>query len=76
MYKPILLVAGALAVLFSLAIVARQRVQAAPGDMVDVMAGDSGGADPGYVQLLREKYGLDKPLPVRLSPGTRKRTGT
>jgi peptide/nickel transport system permease protein len=41
-------------------------INAAPGDMVDVMAGDSGGADPGYVQLLRGKYGLDKPLPVRL----------
>lgn len=41
-------------------------INTAPGDMVDVMAGDSGGADPGYVQLLREKYGLDKPLPVRL----------
>jgi peptide/nickel transport system permease protein len=41
-------------------------INTAPGDMVDVMAGDSGGADPGYVQLLREKYGLDRPLPVRL----------
>jgi peptide/nickel transport system permease protein len=41
-------------------------INAAPGDMVDVMACDSGGADPGYVQLLRGKYGLDKPLPVRL----------
>jgi peptide/nickel transport system permease protein len=29
------------------------------------MAGD-GGADPGYVELLREKYGLDKPAPIRL----------
>jgi peptide/nickel transport system permease protein len=37
-----------------------------PGDMVDVMAGDSGGADPSYVSMLREKFGLDKPIPVRL----------
>ena len=41
-------------------------INVAPGDMVDVMAGDSGGADPGYVQMLRGKYGLDRPLPVRL----------
>jgi peptide/nickel transport system permease protein len=40
-------------------------INATPGDMVDVMAGDAGGADPGYVQMLREKYGLAKPLPVR-----------
>jgi len=40
-------------------------INATPGDMVDVMAGDSGGADPAYVEMLRGKYGLDKPLPVR-----------
>ncbi|RZJ03185.1 MAG: ABC transporter permease [Rubrivivax sp.] len=41
-------------------------VNSAPGDMVDVMAGESGAADQQYLAALREKYGLEKPLPVRL----------
>ncbi len=40
-------------------------INLAPGDMVDVMAGDSGGADSGYVEMLRGKYGLDQPVTVR-----------
>lgn len=38
----------------------------APGDAVDVLAGEAGAADPGYVAALRERFGLDQPLPVQL----------
>jgi len=41
-------------------------INAAPGDMVDVMAGESGAADAAYLAALREKFSLDQPLPVRL----------
>ena len=41
-------------------------VNAAPGDMVDVMAGESGAADAAYLAALRQKFSLDQPLPVRL----------
>jgi peptide/nickel transport system permease protein len=38
----------------------------APGDVADVLAGEAGAADPGYVAALRERFGLDQPLPVQL----------
>ena len=41
-------------------------INAAPGDMVDVMAGESGAADAAYLAALRQKFSLDQPLPVRL----------
>ena len=41
-------------------------VSAAPGDMVDVIAGESSAGDELYMQALRAKYGLEQPLPVRL----------
>jgi peptide/nickel transport system permease protein len=34
----------------------------APGDLVDVLAGESGAGDQHYLQVLREQYGLDRPL--------------
>ncbi|GAA5235187.1 ABC transporter permease [Verticiella sediminum] len=37
-------------------------LKAAPGDMVDVMAGESGGATAEYMQEMRELYGLDVPM--------------
>jgi len=37
-------------------------VHLAPGDIVDVLAGEAGAADPGYVTALRASFGLDKPL--------------
>ncbi len=40
-------------------------INSAPGDMVDVIAGESNIADAAYIAQLREKFGLDKPLPVR-----------
>ena len=41
-------------------------LQLAPGDAVDVLAGEAGAADPGYVADLRQRFGLDQPLPVQL----------
>ncbi|BAF88649.1 ABC transporter permease protein [Azorhizobium caulinodans ORS 571] len=38
----------------------------APGDAVDVMAGEAGTGDAAYMAELRAKYGLDQPLPVQL----------
>jgi peptide/nickel transport system permease protein len=40
-------------------------IELAPGDMVDVMAGEAGTADPGYIEQLRSAYGLDQPLLLR-----------
>ena len=41
-------------------------VHAAPGDPVETIAGASGGMDPALMAELRERYGLDRPLPVQL----------
>jgi peptide/nickel transport system permease protein len=38
----------------------------APGDAVDVLAGDAGGADAEFVAQLRRSYGLDQPLYVQV----------
>lgn len=37
-------------------------MKSAPGDMVDVIAGESGGATAEYMQEMRELYGLDIPM--------------
>jgi peptide/nickel transport system permease protein len=39
----------------------------AEGDAADVLAGEAGSATPEYMEQLREKFGLDKPLPVQLA---------
>lgn len=38
----------------------------APGDAVDVLAGEAGAATPEYVANLRKQFGLDQPMPVQL----------
>ncbi|MEQ9639177.1 MAG: ABC transporter permease [Alphaproteobacteria bacterium] len=38
----------------------------APGDAVDVIAGEAGAGDAAYVAKLRAEYGLDQPLIVQL----------
>jgi peptide/nickel transport system permease protein len=38
----------------------------APGDAAEVLAGESGTADAGYVEALRRQFGLDVPLQQRL----------
>jgi peptide/nickel transport system permease protein len=42
-------------------------LQLAPGDAATVLAGEAGGAPAEYVQALRERFGLDKPVPVQLA---------
>lgn len=37
----------------------------APGDAADVLAGESGSADPVVLAAMREQMGLDRPLPVQ-----------
>lgn len=41
-------------------------LNAAPGDVVDLIAGESNAADEQFLQDLRAKYGLDQPLYVQL----------
>ena len=55
-----------LALVFCTVLITFTVINLAPGDMVDVMAGEAGAADAGYIALLRQRYGLDQPVPVRL----------
>ncbi len=41
-------------------------LQLAPGDAATVLAGEAGGAPPEYVEQLRSRFGLDKPVLVQL----------
>ena len=41
-------------------------IRLAPGDPAAVMAGEAGASDQVYVAQLREKFGLNKPLPEQL----------
>jgi peptide/nickel transport system permease protein len=41
-------------------------IRLAPGDPASVMAGEAGASDQVFVTQLREKFGLDKPLPEQL----------
>ena len=38
----------------------------APGDTVDALVGDMGGADADFIARLRQEYGLDQPVYVQL----------
>ncbi len=38
----------------------------APGDAIDVLAGESGGAGPEYLAQMRKSYGLDQPIYVQM----------
>ena len=38
-------------------------IRLAPGDPAMVMAGEAGASDKVFVAQLREKFGLDRPLP-------------
>jgi len=42
-------------------------LQLAPGDAADVLAGEAGAATPEYMVQLRQKFGLDQPVYVRLA---------
>jgi peptide/nickel transport system permease protein len=41
-------------------------LQLAEGDAVDVLAGESGGATPEYMDALRQTFGLDQPVYIQL----------
>jgi peptide/nickel transport system permease protein len=38
-----------------------------PGDVVDVLAGEAGAANPEYIAELRQRFGLDQPLWLQLA---------
>jgi len=49
-------------VVFIIAVLNFLLLHTAPGDLVDVLAGESGAGDAEYAASLRAKYGLDRPL--------------
>ncbi len=55
-----------IAIVFAIIVVNFFLIHAAPGDPASVMAGQSGAADPQFVEQLRHEYGLDKPLLTQL----------
>ena len=54
------------AIVFAIIVVNFFLIHAAPGDPASVMAGQSGAADPQFVEQLRHEFGLDKPLSTQL----------
>ncbi len=57
----------AIPVVLAIIIVNFLLLQLAEGDAADVLAGEAGSATPEYMAQLREKFGLDKPVPVQLA---------
>jgi peptide/nickel transport system permease protein len=58
--------AQALAVLGIVIVLQFLLLHLAPGDVADVIAGESQASDPAFVAQLRRELGLDQPLPVQL----------
>ena len=56
----------AVMVLFAIIVLNFFLIRMAPGDPASVMAGEAGASDKIFVAQLRDKFGLDKPLPVQL----------
>lgn len=56
----------ALIIIFIVVVANFALLHSVPGDIVDVMAGESGAMDAEFVASLREQFGLDQPLPVQL----------
>ena len=56
----------ALAVLGIVIVLQFLLLHLAPGDVADVIAGESQASDPAFVAQLRRELGLDQPLPVQL----------
>ena len=50
------------AIVFAIIVVNFFLIHAAPGDPASVMAGQSGAADPQFIEQLRHQFGLDQPL--------------
>ena len=57
----------ALPIVLAIVVINFFLLQLAEGDAVDVLAGEAGSATPEYMAELRQKFGLDKPLPVQLA---------
>jgi peptide/nickel transport system permease protein len=57
----------AIPILFAIIVINFLLLQLAPGDAVDVLAGEAGSATPEYMAELRAKFGLDQPIPVQLA---------
>ena len=58
-FKAVLVVLFVIAINFAL-------IRAAPGDPATILAGEAGAVDAGFVERIRQEYGLDKPVPVQL----------
>ena len=58
--------AKAVVVLLAIVVLNFMLIRMAPGDPAMVMAGEAGASDKIFVEQLREKFGLDQPLPVQL----------
>ncbi|NJO21907.1 MAG: ABC transporter permease [Sphingomonadales bacterium] len=56
----------AVAILLCIVVLNFFLIHAAPGDPAAVMAGEAGETDAVFLQQLRERFGLDKPLHVQL----------
>ncbi|QKH37976.1 ABC transporter permease [Achromobacter pestifer] len=56
-----------LLVLALIAVINFLLIRAAPGDPATVMAGEAGAADEVFMAQLRERFGLDQPLPQQLA---------
>ncbi len=54
-------------VLLLIAVINFMLIRAAPGDPAAVMAGEAGASDQIFMAQLRERFGLDKPLPQQLA---------
>lgn len=55
-----------LVVLLCIAVLDFLLLRLAPGDVAEMLAGEAGGGDAGYVEQLRAQFGLDRPLLVQL----------
>lgn len=53
-------------VVFGVSVLNFVLIHSAPGDPVMVLAGESGAADPQFLDQLRQEFGLDRPLIVQL----------
>lgn len=56
-----------LLVLALIAVINFLLIRAAPGDPATVMAGEAGASDEVFMAQVRERFGLDKPLPQQLA---------
>ncbi len=57
----------AIPILLAIVVINFLLLKLAPGDAVDVLAGEAGSATPEYMAELRAKFGLDQPVPVQLA---------